>query len=98
MSQFKCNILRAGGVSIYEKEDVNSDLASNEHSLLKYDEKEMKVKRIATVHDGVGDICAIETTINNKRALLVSIYIILIHKKKTFSNFSLRTCLHTVQN
>jgi hypothetical protein len=35
----------------------------------------MEVKRIATAHDGVGDICAITTNINGQRALLVTAYI-----------------------
>jgi len=37
--------------------------------------KKMEVKRIATAHDGVGDICSVKTTINGQRALLVSVYI-----------------------
>jgi len=35
----------------------------------------MEIKNITTAHDGVGDICSIETTINYKRALILSVYI-----------------------
>jgi len=33
------------------------------------------VKRLATTHDGMEDICAVETQIDGKRALLVFVYI-----------------------
>lgn len=75
ISRFKRNTVRAAGVMICENMTHSNALQSTEHDLLKFDESEMKVKRIATSHDGVGDICSIETTINGKRALLVSVYI-----------------------
>jgi len=43
--------------------------------LLKYDKETMKIKRIETAHDGVGDISSIETMINDKRALILAVYI-----------------------
>lgn len=72
-SQFKRNTVRAGGVAIYERED--SDLQATEYDLLKYEESTMQVKQMATAHDAVGDICAIQTTINGERAILVNVYI-----------------------
>ena len=46
-----------------------------DHELLKYDKETMEIKNITTAHDGVGDICSIETTINYKRGLILSVYI-----------------------
>jgi len=74
VSQFKCSTVRAGGVAIYENEEAAPGLQSTEQELLKYDKEKMEVKRIATAHDGVGDICSVKTTINGQ-ALLVSMYI-----------------------
>jgi len=49
---------------------------SIEYNLFKFNrEKNKNVKRIATSHDDIGDICSIETTINCKRTVLVSVYI-----------------------
>jgi len=74
IAQFKRNTARAGGVAIYDNE-ASSALQSVDHELLKYDKETMEIKSITTTHDGVGDIFSIETTINNKRALILSVYI-----------------------
>jgi len=34
----------------------------------------MKIKRIETAHDGVGDIRSVETMINDKRAQILSVH------------------------
>ena len=71
--QFKRDTVRTGGVCIYEKEDCT--LMSTDHELLKFDQPNMQIKRTTTAHDGVGDICAVDTTINDKRTMLVTVYI-----------------------
>jgi hypothetical protein len=75
VSRFKRSTVRSGGVVICENMEHSQALQSTEHDLLKFDESKKEVKRIATAHDGVGDICSVETVINGKRALLVSVYI-----------------------
>ena len=67
--------MRAGGVAVYENEEATPALQSTDRELLKYDTENMQVKRMPTAHDGVGDICSAETTINGQRALLLSVYI-----------------------
>jgi len=41
--------------------------------LLQFDQEAMKIQRITTAYDGVGDISAIQTIINDQRRLLVSV-------------------------
>ncbi|CAI6350723.1 unnamed protein product [Macrosiphum euphorbiae] len=48
---------------------------SIECNLFKFNRENKNVKRIATSHDDIGDICSLETTINCKRTVLVSVYI-----------------------
>jgi len=75
VSRFKQNTVWPRGVAIFEKEEWSSSLRSAEHDLLKHDREALQVKRLATAHDGVGDICAVETQIDGKRVLLISVYI-----------------------
>lgn len=73
VSQFKRKKVRAGGVSIYEKED--SDLNAVDHDLLKYDEPTKQIKCMATSHNNVGDTCAVQMELNGQTVLLVNVYI-----------------------
>jgi hypothetical protein len=74
VSQFERNTVRTGGVAIYENKTAAPAIQSADYELLKYDEKKQKVERIATAHDGVGDICSVQTTINGQRVLLVCVH------------------------
>lgn len=73
VSQFKRSTVAVGGVCIYENDE--SDLQAKPHELLKFDEAKKEIKRISTAHDGIGDICSIEAIIDNKRVLIISVYI-----------------------
>lgn len=75
VARFKRNSVRSAGVAICENNNHTDALKSAKHDLIKFDESEMSVRRIVTAQDSIGDICSIETTINGKRALLVSVYI-----------------------
>jgi len=85
-SRFKRNTVRSGNVAIFEKEECSSSLRSAEHDILENDREALQVKRLATAHDGVGVICAVEMEIDGKRALLVSVYITPVLKRGIFSN------------
>jgi len=48
------------GVLIYKKESCSSSLQSTKHELLTFDPENMKMKIIATTHDGVSYSCFVE--------------------------------------
>lgn len=73
---FKRNTIRSGGVAMYEKENMDTweEWQSIENDLFKFNQDNMNVKRISIFHADIGDICSVETTINSKRTVLVSVY------------------------
>lgn len=73
--RFRRNTVHSAGVVICENMTHSNALQSVKHDFLKFDESEMKVKRITTSHVSVGIICSVETILNEKRALLVYVYI-----------------------
>lgn len=52
VSRFKRHAVRSGGVVICENENYGEALPSVFHELLKYDKKEIEVKRIPTSDNG----------------------------------------------
>ncbi|XP_077277313.1 uncharacterized protein LOC143905647 [Temnothorax americanus] len=70
ITQFKRKDVRAGGVAIYEKNEAET--MARPHRLMKGDgENEL---RLADA-DKYGDICAVQAKIDNKKCLVMSVYI-----------------------
>ncbi|XP_077256481.1 uncharacterized protein LOC143894210 isoform X3 [Temnothorax americanus] len=70
ITQYKRKDVRAGGVEIYEKNE--SETMARPHILMKGDgENEL---RLADA-DKYGEICAVQAKIDNKKCLLMSVYI-----------------------
>lgn len=75
ITQFKRKAVRAGGVAMYEKEDCM--LFSTPHILMKFDTKllGLTLGRSVAVSEECGDICAVESTLNGQKCLLVTVYV-----------------------
>jgi hypothetical protein len=92
ITQFKREDVRAGGVAIYEKE--NCTLYSTPHILMKFDHNDLlQVHSTTAGSQDCGDICVIETIVNDQKVLLVTVYITPSTNMKDVKFFFLRNLL-----
>ena len=75
VAQWKRDTVRAGGVCIYERLELSSVLTTAEHELVDLDTKTKEIIKAERAHTGVGDVCAVETTIGGRRALIMAVYL-----------------------
>lgn len=73
VTQFKREKVRSGRVAMYEKNDCK--LFSTPHILMKFYTNLLQIHRCMAVSEKCGDICTIESTINGRRALMVTVYV-----------------------
>ena len=67
--------MRAGGVYIYKRMELSSVLTTAEHELVDLDTKTKEIIKAEKAHSGIGDVCAVETTIGGRRALIMAVYL-----------------------
>ena len=75
VAQWKGETMRAGGVCIYERLELSSVLTTTEHELVDLDTKTKEIMKAERAHTGIGDACAVETTIGGRRTLIMAVYL-----------------------